>query len=600
MERRVLIAIFLSFLVLYAYQALVVKPVPKPVTGGAGSQTASGESRSGTAATAPESGSLPGTGGTATPGSPAAPPRTPGTPPEAPAATALVGDSSERDVRVETRDLIAVFTNRGARLKSWRLKHFFDSDKQPLELVAVDLAGTHPLPFSLRASDDPDHRITATLNGGLYTVSGAPVGNAAESSATDLRFEYSDTAGIHAIKEFHLDPASYVVGFRSSVTAGDRAVAPAVQWGPALGDITSETSRYVKKAEGLTCADGKVQRLDPKAIAKQPQYDGTFSYAGVDDHYFMTVALFPGASKITYQPVSIPPPANSKEEARDLVAYSIETARVDAPQRFFFGPKDFDVLASIDRELVRAIDYGMFSFLVVPLLRSLKWVNSFVGNFGWSIVILTIIINAIMFPLRHKSVVSMRKMQEIQPEVKAIQDRYAKLKATDPGKQKMNQELMSLYKERGVNPASGCVPMLLTMPVLFAFWSLLTYSIELRGAPFFGWIHDLSLHDPLYIFPVLMGASQLWQQKMTPTPAGSDPAQQKMMLMMPVMFTFFFLWAPAGLALYYFISNLWGIGQQYLTNYMIGPPNIRTVRPAAERRMKRVGGGKTEAAAGES
>jgi YidC/Oxa1 family membrane protein insertase len=191
----------------------------------------------------------------------------------------------------------------------------------------------------------------------------------------------------------------------------------------------------------------------------------------------------------------------------------------------------------------------------------------------------------------------MRKMQEIQPEVKAIQDRYSKLKATDPAKQKMNQEMMSLYKERGVNPASGCVPMLLTMPVLFAFWSLLNYSIELRGAPFFGWIHDLSIHDPIYVFPVLMGISSLWQAKMTPQAAGADPTQQKMMMyMMPGMMMMFFLWAPAGLALYYFVSNVWGIGQQYLTNYMIGPPNIRNIRPPAERQMKRAGGGKTEAA----
>ena len=264
--------------------------------------------------------------------------------------------------------------------------------------------------------------------------------------------------------------------------------------------------------------------------------------------------------------------------------------------KFFAGPKDFDVLASIDRDLVRAIDFGMFAVIVVPLLRSLKWINGFVGNYGWSIIFLTIIINAIMFPLRHKSVVSMRKMQEIQPEVKAIQDRYAKLKTTDPARQKMNQELMALYRERGVNPASGCVPMLLTMPVLFAFYALLTTAIELRGAPFVGWIHDLSLHDPLYITPVAMGLSQLWQQRLTPA-TGVDPAQQKMMMFMPVLFTGMFLWAPSGIAIYWLMSNLWGIGQQYLTSYLIGPPNIRTMRPPAERRVKRVGGGKTEAAA---
>ena len=158
---------------------------------------------------------------------------------------------------------------------------------------------------------------------------------------------------------------------------------------------------------------------------------------------------------------------------------------------------------------------------------------------------------------------------------------------------------MALYKERGVNPASGCVPMLLTFPVLFAFYALLTTAIELRGAPFFGWIHDLSLPDPYYVTPILMGITQVWQARITPQ-AGADPAQQKMMMFMPVVMMAFFLWAPAGVALYWFISNIWGIGQQYLTTYLIGPPNIRTPRPAAERRVKRVGGGKTEAASRES
>src|SRR5262249_31228302 len=163
----------------------------------------------------------------------------------------------------------------------------------------------------------------------------------------------------------------------------------------------------------------------------------------------------------------ISPAAGSKDSPRDLMSWSVEPLASQSngaqPMKFFAGPKDFDVLRSIHPELVYAIDFGYFRFLAVPLLQSLKWINGYVGNYGWSIVLLTIIINGIMFPLRHKSVVSMRKMQEIQPEVKAIQDRYAKLKSTDPARQKMNQELMALYKERGVNPASGCVPMLLTL-----------------------------------------------------------------------------------------------------------------------------------------
>ena len=570
MEKRVLIAILLCFLSLYLWQALVVKPVPKP---------------------APTTAKTPAAG---TPETSAGPASSTQPPAEAsqtsqPAVATLIGENTEREVKVETQDVIAVFTNRGARLRSWRLKHYLDQNQQPQELVVSQL-GNEPLPFTLRVANP---QTNAVVNSALYAVSGAPPEGSPITGPTRLRFEYS-TAGneLHVVKEFNLDPSGYIVTFNASVPEPYT-----ILWGPAVGDL-GEASRYVQQARGLLSQGNKVQRLSAKDLGNKPSYEGDFQFVGVDDNYFMTAAFAPGSSKVTYQPISISPPPDSKDPKRDLVAYSIEPSRRDTPIKFFAGPKDFDVLAAVDRDLVRAIDFGIFAVLVVPLLRSLKWVNGYVGNYGWSIIILTIIINAIMFPLRHKSVVSMRKMQEIQPEVKAIQDRYAKLKTTDPARQKMNQELMSLYRDRGVNPASGCVPMLLTMPVLIAFYALLSTAIELRGAPFFGWIHDLSRHDPLYVTPVFMGATMVWQQKISPA-TGADPVQQKMMMFMPIVFTFMFLWAPAGVAVYWLMSNLWGIGQQYLTNYLIGPPNVRSVRPPAERRMKRVGGGKTEAAARE-
>ena len=236
------------------------------------------------------------------------------------------------------------------------------------------------------------------------------------------------------------------------------------------------------------------------------------------------------------------------------------------------------MLQSIKPDLVRAIDFGMFDWLVVPLLRALKWVNGYVGNYGWSIIVLTIIINLVMFPLKHKSIVSMRKMQELQPQMKAIQDRYAKLKMTDPGRQKMNEEVMALYKQHGTNPASGCVPMLLTLPVLVAFYAMLAVAIELRGAPFIRWITDLSAHDPFFVTPILMGITMFVQQRMTPSVA--DPVQAKMMMFMPLMFTGMLMWAPSGLVLYWTASNLWAIGQQVVTNRLIGPPPQHSVRPA--------------------
>ena len=575
MEKRVLLAIFLAFLVLYVWQAVFVKPVPKPAAGPATTSAASNIGRG----AAPEKATTP----------PAA--SSPATPAVS-QATALVSDASERDVRIETRDVVATFTNRGARLKSWRLKHYFDQQGLPQELIENGIP-SQPLPFTLRTASAA---IDDTLNTALYTVGGAPDAPAVKSPV-DLRFEYRDSAGLHAVKEFHLDPSSFILTFRSTISEGDRVLNPAILWGPAVGDIV-ENSRYVKKAEALFYQNDKVVRLSPAAIAKQASYEGEFSYVGVEDNYFMAVALAPGTMKVSYQPVTVPQPAEVKDPPRELMAFTLEPKRSDVPIKFFTGPKDFDVLAAIDRDVVKAIDFGMFTVIVVPLLRSLKWVNGFVGNYGWSIIILTIIINGIMFPLRHKGMVSMRKMQEIQPEVKVIQERYAKFKATDPAKQKMNQELMALYKERGVNPASGCVPMLLPMPVLLAMWALLSTAIELRGAPFFGWIHDLSTHDPYYVSPILMGLTQVWQQRLTPA-AGADPAQQKMMMFMPVVFTGMFLWAPAGLAIYYGTTNLWSIGQQYLANHLVGPTRARTIRPAAERRVKRVGGGKTDAASRE-
>jgi YidC/Oxa1 family membrane protein insertase len=210
----------------------------------------------------------------------------------------------------------------------------------------------------------------------------------------------------------------------------------------------------------------------------------------------------------------------------------------------------------------------MFAWLVVPLLQALKAINRVVGNWGVSIIILTIGINVVIFPLRHRSMVSMKKMQALQPQVKAIQARYKSFKATSPEKQKMNAEMMALYKEKGVNPAGGCVPMLLTFPVMFAFYAMLNAAIELRGAPFFGWIHDLSLKDPYYITPVLMGLTMFIQQRMMPSTA--DPMQQKMFMFLPLVFLISFLWMPSGLVIYWLFSNVLAIGQQYLTNRMIG------------------------------
>jgi YidC/Oxa1 family membrane protein insertase len=570
MERRVLLAIFLCFLVLYAWQALFVKPVPKP---------------------AAESASAPAAGELASPGQapPAAAAAAPVDPSASlPAVSTLVADATERDVQVETADVLAVFTNRGGRLKSWRLKKYQDANHEPLELVTTELAASHPLPFSLSTSDKPT---TDRLNSALYVV---------RQSGPQVTFEYQDSSGLKATKEFALDQTGYTVTFRSAVSRNGEALPAGVQWGPGLGDQDSQAGRYAVKPGAIFSTAGKISRLASGKIVTQPTYEDDFEYVGVDDHYFMTTAFKPGRAKVTYQPVTVPAAPGSTDLPRDLMAYTIEPARAGEALTFYVGPKDIDTLKAIDPSFTKAINFGWFGVLAVPLLRSLNWIHGYVGNYGWAILLLTIFINIVLFPLNHKSVVSMRKMQEIQPEVKAIQERYSKLKATDPAKQKMNQEMMALYRERGVSPASGCIPIVLTLPVFLAFYALLTTAIELRGAPFIGWIQDLSQPDPIYALPVLVGLSQVWQQWMTPA-TGMDPAQQKMMMIMPIVLIFVFVSTPSGALIYWLVGNVWRVGQMQMTNYMIGPPKVRIPgNAAAERRLKRVGSGKTESAAKEN
>ena len=574
MEKRLLVTIFLSFLVLYAYQVFVLQPAAekaKRQAPAAASQTASPP---------PAAEPTPATGVSAAQAA-----SSQGAAPAGGQAQPLVADQAEREVVVETNTVRAVFTNRGAHLKSWTLKKYLNLQKRPQELVATYLDASVPRPFALKVDDAG---ATARMNDALFQLtSGSAERIDVTTAPQTLVFEYKDAAGLAVKKSFRFEPAHYTVRFSAEVTVGDRALNPTVLWGPGLGDQVpgTESSRYIQKPEAIIVRGTSVQRVAASDLYKNPVQEGLFAAAGVDDQYFIAMALPGRVMRAEYTHVVLPaPPGKDPKLTTDLVAFGVRQAQSMTDVAFFFGPKDFDVLEAVDPKLrlVKVINFGIFDFLAVPLLRALKWIHGYIGNYGWAIIVLTLLINAVMFPLRHKSMVSMRKMQEIQPQVKAIQERYGKLKATDPERQKMNTEMMALYKEKGVNPAGGCVPMLLTFPILFAFYSLLSQAIEIRGEPFIWWIKDLSAHDPYYVTPILMGASQFWQQKMTPT--GGDPVQQKMMMMMPLVFTFMFLWMPSGLTVYWFFSNLLAIGQQYITNSLVGPPNAP--RPPAERKLK--------------
>jgi YidC/Oxa1 family membrane protein insertase len=566
MEKRFLLAIVLSFLVIYGYQALFPPPKPSPPP-------------------------QPVTSPSSSPSAPSSPARQ--QEPLTVEAAPLVAAAREQEIVVESDAVSAVFTTHGAVLKSWRLKKYYDRSGAPLELVP-QVVPDAPKPFTLEV-DDP--AVSKILRDAPFKPSAEKITVGSEPQT--LTFEFRDAAGLSARKEFAFSPAEpFVVRFTAAVSQNGKPLNPVVRWGPALGTgIVGGGMTYNPAPQPIFYKDRKVTRVAITKIEQHRQEEGSIGFAGVDDHYFLS-AVVPAVQpvRVLYdQPISMAGPEEGT--TRQFVSWSARFPAAPEKVEYFMGPKDLDVLQKVRPDLVRAIDFGMFDWLVVPLLRALKWVNGYIGNYGWSIVALTVLINLVMFPLRHKSVVSMRKMQAVQPEVKAIQDRYAKLKVTDPARQKMNAELMTLYRERGVNPASGCVPMLLTLPVLFAFYAMLSVAIELRGAPFMGWIKDLSVYDPWFVTPVLMGITQFVQTKMTPSSA--DPVQQKMMLFMPVMFSVMLMWAPSGLVLYWTVSNLWAIGQQVVTNRLIGPAPQHVVRPAAERRVKNAGAGKSPQAAKE-
>jgi YidC/Oxa1 family membrane protein insertase len=557
MERRVLLAISLSFLVLFVYQSYFAPPPPAPA--------------------GPQPGAASGAPSATSAGTPSAAVAPPANVAQAPVLTVEEGEPNEREITVETRTVRAVFSNRGARIKHWILKNYRNDRGDPLDLVPeAEGVNNALLPFSLRLDDAV---LTSAVNGGLYRSESSGSVDASGSGAT-IAFNWRGAGGVQVSKSFAFQPDGYIVAFTASVQRDGQTVNPTVEWGPGLGDDNARAPAggflapsSSTPAEALVHRDQSVTRFGQSAAGTE---EGPFLYAGIDDHYFAALALNDAANpqvlRVDHTAFVVPPKTAEAPTGR-YSAFAVRYVQPPAGQRFYFGPKAFDELRAIDTEMVRVINFGIFSWLAVPLLGALKWVHQYVGNWGWAIIALTVLINLAMFPLRQKAVGSMRKMQEIQPQMKAIQERYANYKITDPQRQKMNEEVMALYKEKGVNPASGCIPMLLTFPFLFAFYAMLSQAIEIRGADFFGWITDLSRPDPLYITPLIMGATMFWQQKITPTSA--DPVQQRVMMIMPVMFTFMFLSYPSGLVIYWTISNIWAIGQQYLTTG-IGPVKTKS------------------------
>ncbi len=315
--------------------------------------------------------------------------------------------------------------------------------------------------------------------------------------------------------------------------------------------IDPDTDPYFHKG-ALVFEDEEIERLDPGDGEESGQK--SVNWIGVEDKYFLLAMLPTKESFVEKWTLSSP-----DEETASVTISSLFDINVGGRASYslttFVGPKEFDVLKSRGASLEEAIEFGFFSSLAKPVLASLNYFYGYIGNYGFAIILLTIVIKAIFYPLTRYSFQSMKKMQSVQPQMKTLREKYKN------DKQKMNMELMELYKRYKINPLGGCLPMLLQIPIFIALYEALSVAIELRHSPFVFWIHDLSAADPYYITPLIMGASMFVQQRMTPSTL--DPIQQKVMLAMPVVFTFVFLSFPSGLVIYWLVNNIITIAQMY-------------------------------------
>ena len=502
-------------------------------------------------------------------------------------ALAMRAAGEERSIVIEN-DLYRVeISNRGAVVRGWQLKQFTDDHTPPrtLDLVHADAAQqSGGWPFSL-VLDDPQQE--STVNNALFEITPpgtAPAAGAILHAPAEVTFVWSD-GHLEVTKRLQFN-ASYIVDVQTSVSLDGKPLRSSLAWLGGFGDATAY--RAAAQTQVFTSAGGKINTLASKNLGKSGQttvretLPGPFDFVGIEDLYFATAFLPPA-----------PPPPASLQPDLTLTGWTFqrETTTADgktetetlsqmaagraAPGpldlRVYVGPKSIDILKSVRPPLNGLVQFGWWGFIAEPLFYALRWLYRYIPNYGWAIVLITIGINMVMFPLKVKSMRAMQKMQKVAPEIKAIQERYKKYSMRDPRKAEMNKEVMAVYSREGINPLGSCWPTLIQMPIWFGLYRMLANMIELRHAPWIGWIHDLSARDPYYILPIIMAVSMYFMQKMTPTP-GMDPAQAKMMAMTPLIFGGMFALSPSGLALYILASNMVGIAQQWYLYRTTPPP----------------------------
>ena len=538
MEKRLFLAAALSLGILLAWEWLVPKPPVKPAPRPAALPTMPAPDAS--LATAPPTDIVAGNV------------KEPLPPP--------VAAVSEETSKIENGLIRATISNRGGVMTSFVLLRHTDDQKRPLELLR-QVPPPAPRTLSLEFPGRPD--LTARASQALFAVE--------KEGNRILRMRYADDQ-IAVTKEIRIE-AGYLFDVKIKVTG------PAyfLMVGTGLRNPTDEelSSRYFTPAAALARTGGTFARVRADKIEKPIVWPlDQKGFAGLEDNYFLAVLIPRQPTSAEAEPVAF---KDGSGKPVPLVAAGVAgSGTLEASA--YFGPKDVEILESLNVGLERTVDFGWFGVLARPLLWLLKRTYVWCGNFGVAILLVTLLLRLLLFPLLYKSYASMKKMQKLAPKMNAIRDKYKKARSDAAQRQKMNDELMKLYQAEGYNPMSGCLPIILQLPILVAFYNVLSHSIELRHAPFVLWIRDLSAADHTYVLLILMIVSMYVQQAMTPTTA--DPTQKKIFQFMPLLWGFLFKDMPSGLVLYWLFSNILTILQQMLINRMGEGDQPKIEKPA--------------------
>jgi YidC/Oxa1 family membrane protein insertase len=560
MENRALIALALSFVIFIAFMYFGQKMQPPPAPQKPAPQA---EVKPATPPPAP----APGT----------APAAKPAPPPSQPARLA-------KDVTVDTPLYKAVFSEQGGALKSFQLKKYRES--MPFALLSRFHLG--PVDFEIQRYQDPakmgaalkelvrvkkDGELPLTLRwegqnlkvpGDILYQTSQPSLSLKPGQQASLKFTGVSPEGLVFVKTFTFKSDSYAFDLGVKVENRSKQALEGQLDLSLVANYAGEDSSRFNFLGFHASINHKIDQIKTDSLKELKTFAGKVDWAGLDEGFFMT-AMVPLAAPKAILTVKEP-----HGGPMDVVLRTPETLAPgqDAALSYtlYFGPKELSDLKSLNLGLERAVDFGWFQFLAVPLLYLLNFFDKYMHNYGWAIIILTVLIRVLFFYPNHKSYKSMKEMQKLQPKVAKLREKYKDDKET------MNKELMALYRTFKVNPLAGCLPMAIQLPFFIALYNVLGYAIELRHQPFIAtlpftdivWLADLSAKDPLLITPIIMGATMFVQQKMTPSPG--DPTQAKMMMFLPLIFTFLFLNFASGLVLYWLVNNVLSIIQQYYTN----------------------------------